>query len=319
LANKKINFAIDKFELMKDSENSQLAKLKLFVCREGNNLHDLPISWETIKDASPTLVGKPVLFKYDPFFDDFKSHESDEIACGVFLRSEDISEEIDDEGNRWLVSFAYLWAKYFPEVIKIPDFTKITKSGTWSITNPATDKTNWALQSSQAGAYVEVPFEGIGIELANYGANVGVFNILINGVAPSTLIKDYAVIGGQHLNKPYHIIVNDNVLLNSEASKGVYFQFTSATEYEIRRTDNSVLITTGDINTDPITFLRVAISKNGEKIIFPSANLFAIRYIPVVTLADFSTLPSSVQNATDPTAIVSIAAVSAAVLALLPI
>lgn len=143
---------------------------------------------------------------------------------------------------------------YLPDVIKLPDVTKIIKSGTWVNTQPTLDKTNWAIQSNQAGAYIETTFEGIGIELAHFGANIGVFDILINGVQPSTLLKDYAIMSGQYLHKVYKCIVNTNVLSNNDldntTANNLYLEFTSATEYKVMKSVNSTLVTTGNINSD---------------------------------------------------------------------
>lgn len=119
MTNKKINFAIDKFELIKDSENSQLAKLKVFVCREGNNLHNLPISWGTIKMAANTLVGKPILVNYIEAKNDFGGHDITESPVGCFIRESDLGEETDSDGNRWLTSIGYIWKKYFPAVFNV--------------------------------------------------------------------------------------------------------------------------------------------------------------------------------------------------------
>lgn len=119
MANKKINFAVDRFELVEDAHNSQLAKMKFYVCRNGNNLHNLPIEWETINNAAYTLVGKPILTNYIGYKDDFGSHDSEQIPVGCFVSENDIKEEDDDEGNKWLTAIGYVWRKYFPEVFNV--------------------------------------------------------------------------------------------------------------------------------------------------------------------------------------------------------
>jgi hypothetical protein len=117
--NDKITFAIDKYQLLSDSENEQLAKLKLFICREGNNLHNLPISWDTIIAAKNSLVGKPILTNYIPYKDDFGSHDPQESPVGCFINENDISEEKDEYGNKWLTSIGYIWKGYFPQVYDV--------------------------------------------------------------------------------------------------------------------------------------------------------------------------------------------------------
>lgn len=119
MANKKLNFAIDRFELIEDAHNSQLAKMKFYVCRNGNNLHNLPIEWETINNAAHTLVGKPILTNYIGYKDDFGSHDSEQIPVGCFISENDIKEEKDDEDNTWLTAIGFVWRKYFPEVFNV--------------------------------------------------------------------------------------------------------------------------------------------------------------------------------------------------------
>jgi hypothetical protein len=119
LANKKISFAVDRFELIEEAHNSQLAKMKFYVCRDGNNLHNLPISWETISNAAHTLIGKPILVNYKQYLDDFGSHDADQKPVGCFISEGDIQQEKDDEDNTWLTAIGYVWRKYFPEVFNV--------------------------------------------------------------------------------------------------------------------------------------------------------------------------------------------------------
>jgi hypothetical protein len=113
----KFQFSVEKFEVQEDPA-SHFTKLKLYIVSEGNNLHNLPIAWETIEDAKLTLVGKPVLCKYNPYTQAFEGHEDDEIPVGFFFKDEEVAEEIID-GKRWLTSIAYIWKKYFPEVVEV--------------------------------------------------------------------------------------------------------------------------------------------------------------------------------------------------------
>lgn len=116
---KKLNFEIDKFQMLEESENSQLAKLRMWIVSPGDNRHSIPISWEAIQDARESLVGKPILAYHDKIFNKLGGHEKDELAVGVVLRSEDIFEEQDVDGKQWLGADAWLWKKYYPNIIEV--------------------------------------------------------------------------------------------------------------------------------------------------------------------------------------------------------
>ena len=115
----KLNFEVDKFQMLEESENSQLAKLRMWIVSPGDNRHSIPISWEAIQDAKESLVGKPVLAFHDKIFNKFGGHDKDELAVGVVLRSEDIFEEVDADGKQWLVADSWLWKKYYPNIIDV--------------------------------------------------------------------------------------------------------------------------------------------------------------------------------------------------------
>jgi hypothetical protein len=114
----RIQFTIEKTELLEYSNESQLIKVRMWIVREGNNLHKLPISWDCIEKAKDTLVGKPVLCKYNKVTRSFEGHDKDEIPVGVFLNKSEIYEEVISD-QKWLVADAYIWKAYFPHVVEV--------------------------------------------------------------------------------------------------------------------------------------------------------------------------------------------------------
>ena len=52
---KKISFNIDKFNIIDEYSDSQLAVVEVYVCHDGNNLHDMPIDLSVIKAAKKTI------------------------------------------------------------------------------------------------------------------------------------------------------------------------------------------------------------------------------------------------------------------------
>ena len=111
----KLSFALDKFDLM-DISKTEIMKLKMYIVREGNNHHNRPISWETILKARDTLIGKPIVAKFDRWKNDLEGHEIDEVPVGVILKDEDIFEEIDEHGQRWLCAIGDIWMRYAQDV-----------------------------------------------------------------------------------------------------------------------------------------------------------------------------------------------------------
>jgi len=120
----KLSFAISKFDLMEVS-NSELMKVRLWIVSEGDNQHQKPISWECIEKARPTLVGKPIVAKYDRYNKDLMGHEFDEIAVGVILSDSDIFYETDEEGKRWLCADGIIWCRYAKDVAFVLDRDQI--------------------------------------------------------------------------------------------------------------------------------------------------------------------------------------------------
>ena len=120
-----IYFNISKFDLQAIS-NSELMKIKLWIVSEGQNQHQMEIPWSAIEEARPTLVGKPIVAKYNKWKNDVMSHERDEIPVGVILSNDDIFFETDEiSGKRWLCANGYLWCRYAQDVVMVLDRDKI--------------------------------------------------------------------------------------------------------------------------------------------------------------------------------------------------
>ena len=113
-----LSFAVNKYNIQDISDN-QLSKIEMWVVKSGDNKHNLPISEDAIRQAANTLVGKPILYKYNKYTKDFMGHEIDEIPCGVVLSKDDIRFEYDENKELWLVCTAYIWKYYCPEVIEV--------------------------------------------------------------------------------------------------------------------------------------------------------------------------------------------------------
>lgn len=107
-----LKFNIDKVNIVKEASDSQLAILEIYVCRSGLNLHDMPISLGSIKEAVPTLFNKFLVAGYNGY-SDFKGHESNEEIIGFFPAENDIRFEKADNGkDYYLVANAIMSKMY---------------------------------------------------------------------------------------------------------------------------------------------------------------------------------------------------------------
>lgn len=97
-------------------DKEELMRVKVWVCRAGDNSHGYPIVEEALDKARSTLIGKPFVAKYDKFIKDVLGHEVDEVPIGVFLSDEDIFFENDGDGQRWICAYATIWVRYAKDV-----------------------------------------------------------------------------------------------------------------------------------------------------------------------------------------------------------
>lgn len=106
---KKVSFSIDGFSVIDDYSDSQLAIVEVFVCHDGNNLHDMPIDLSVIKKAKKTLKNKFLVAGFDG--EDFEGHEPDEVIVGFFPESSLMRFE-EKDGKTYLVAQAIMSKVY---------------------------------------------------------------------------------------------------------------------------------------------------------------------------------------------------------------
>lgn len=114
----KITFSIDEYSL-KEISDSQLMELEMKVVSEGDNKHGMPITRDAVINSAETIIGKPVLFKFNSSTQDLMEHEVDEIACGVCALTKDDYYFKEIDGKLWLIVKAYIWKIYFEDVVKV--------------------------------------------------------------------------------------------------------------------------------------------------------------------------------------------------------
>ena len=77
---------IENFEILPEEySDEQLATVEIYVCHDGNNRHNVPISREALVKAKDTLKNKFLVAGFDG--NDFEGHEPDEMIVGFFQES----------------------------------------------------------------------------------------------------------------------------------------------------------------------------------------------------------------------------------------
>ena len=106
---KKISFEVQGFDVIDDYSDNQFAIVEIYVCHDGNNLHNMPIDLSVIKKAKKTLKNKFLVAGFDG--DDFEGHEPDELIVGVFPESSEM-KFVEKNGKTYLVAQAIISKVY---------------------------------------------------------------------------------------------------------------------------------------------------------------------------------------------------------------
>ena len=114
-------FSIDvaSFEIVPEEySDSQLAVVEIYVCHDGNNRHNVPITREALVRAKDTLKNKFLVAGFDG--NDFEGHEPDEQIVGFFPESSKMRFE-KRKGRTYLVAQAIMskvYANWAYEIFK---------------------------------------------------------------------------------------------------------------------------------------------------------------------------------------------------------
>lgn len=109
MENKIVSFEVEDLSILEEFSEDQLAIVEVYVCHDGNNAHNLPISLETLKKCADTLKNKFLVAGFDGL--DFEGHEKDERIIGFFPESTKIRYE-EKDGKTFLVADAILSKVY---------------------------------------------------------------------------------------------------------------------------------------------------------------------------------------------------------------
>ena len=115
-----LKFSVNNIELIDKIEKSLFRKVKIKAFATGENVHTLPIEEDVLRRGAKTIYNKPILWKYNKYFDDAMGHEKDEVPCGFVPESENNPVKFEkDKGRVYIVIQALLWTKYCGRLIEI--------------------------------------------------------------------------------------------------------------------------------------------------------------------------------------------------------
>lgn len=107
---KHLSLDIENFEIIPEEySDNQLAIVEIYVCHDGNNRHNVPISHKALVNAKDTLKNKFLVAGFDG--NDFEGHEKDEIIIGFFPESSKM-KFVKKKGRTYLVAQAIMSKVY---------------------------------------------------------------------------------------------------------------------------------------------------------------------------------------------------------------
>jgi hypothetical protein len=164
-----IQFEVDEIKLIKEFSDSQLAIAQVKVCHDGMNKHELPIAFDTMKKAEPTLINKWLVAGWSG--NDFKGHEGKEQRIIGFFPKENDFKYIEENGKTYFVANAIiskLYASWAFEVFEKNNFRECSMEIAVLETENKEDGFEWITNY----VYNAVTVLGVGVKAACSGASV---------------------------------------------------------------------------------------------------------------------------------------------------
>lgn len=93
-----MKFNIDMIMQYRADENPEFAVIRLKFLSDGYNAHNIPITREILQRDAFSILGKPIVARYDRYTNDVEGHETDEIMVGYIPNNAEITFEESDNG-----------------------------------------------------------------------------------------------------------------------------------------------------------------------------------------------------------------------------
>lgn len=120
----KVTFAVEEEEItLEELNESQFMKCRIRAFADGMTEHKFYFSLDKVKESEFTILGKPLLWKYNIFKDDANSHDADEVPCGFIPKTAEEAEVeyVYDENldKTFMITTAYIWKNYSEDLERI--------------------------------------------------------------------------------------------------------------------------------------------------------------------------------------------------------
>jgi regulator of replication initiation timing len=172
-----LRFEVDEIKLIQELSDSQNAIAEVKVCHTGMNSHELPISIESLKQASSTLINKWLVAGWSGT--DFKGHEGKEQRIIGFFPKENDFKYVDKNGKTYLVARAIvskLYAFWAFDIFKKENFRECSMEIQVLETEQKEDGYEWiktfifnAVTVLGSGIHAACP--GSGVEIIQFSEN----------------------------------------------------------------------------------------------------------------------------------------------------
>ena len=124
----KITFDIESVAISPAKKNSKFSNVSLDFFASGDNAHHLYVSEETLMKTADTILGCPIIWKYDAARDDAYTHDRGQVPCGFVPETAEITNRKLADGRVMLTVNAYIWKRYTGNLLEIFERDGLRKS-----------------------------------------------------------------------------------------------------------------------------------------------------------------------------------------------
>jgi len=116
---KTLSFGIENARIIDERNDSQFAKLEIDMFASGSNKHRLPVSEETLKKTSYSILSKPVTWVYDKLYNDIGGHSPLQVPGGFIPADSEIKFNKMEDGRTMMTVVGLIWKRYSGQLLQL--------------------------------------------------------------------------------------------------------------------------------------------------------------------------------------------------------